>query len=523
VLNRKIRSLPGLGLGFLFCLSAYPGLASDPAFVEQGVIERSAAGAAVPVLVISRNGVVSLPVEGDLEAAINATGPGRTVDAFRDILRSDAPFYAPSSEKGVAAAILTQDGLAILRKDSDIAAIIANGTMTISASPLPGVGQVEQAHTHKTFGKGVTIAVIDTGVQGSHPYLAGAVIGELCSSFSAPKQGYLSLCPQDKLFVQGKGAAEACQPAHDGCEHGTHVAGIVAGRSIKLENGAEISGVAPAASIYAVKAGFLRKDANGKLVHYFDDYSVINALNHIAKVAEKYNIVAINYSASTDEVFPANCDRSKGNADLSRRYGAVIKRLRDKGISFIVAAGNGGRDNGIGRPACLSNAVAVGALNEDGTAPAPFSDSSIKVDFMAPGTNIVSSVTDGVFSAKDGTSMAAPFMAGVIALMRERVPPADASIDGLLAALRSTSSPVIDQRNGLRFPVPEVEAAISAIISGKSGGSAASGADGGPPPRPAETDDSQAVFGQDTEAGASAAPSDDPLKELAPGQSLKIQ
>ncbi len=82
---------------------------------------------------------------------------------------------------------------------------------------------------------------------------------------------------------------------------------------------------------------------------------------------------------------------------------------------------------------------------------------------MAPGTAIVSSVPGDKFAAFDGTSMAAPYVSGLLALMRERVSPDVAGSDDLLDALRQTSLRVVDERNGLKFAVPQVEAAIKAI------------------------------------------------------------
>ncbi len=73
-----------------------------------------------------------------------------------------------------------------------------------------------------------------------------------------------SICPGQQAFAVGPGVAEACQPAHLQCEHGTHVSGIVAGRPVSVEVVGDIAGVAPAAGIYAVKTGANLQERQGR-------------------------------------------------------------------------------------------------------------------------------------------------------------------------------------------------------------------------------------------------------------------
>jgi subtilisin family serine protease len=89
-------------------------------------------------------------------------------------------------------------------------------------------------------GAGQTIAVLDTGTHTSHPFLAGKVVEEACYSIN-------SNCPNGAITMTGAGSGVYCTYAPDGCQHGTHVAGIAAGQ------GSNFSGVGKGASIMSVQ------------------------------------------------------------------------------------------------------------------------------------------------------------------------------------------------------------------------------------------------------------------------------
>ncbi|MEB3125410.1 MAG: S8 family serine peptidase, partial [Synechococcales bacterium] len=95
-------------------------------------------------------------------------------------------------------------------------------------------------------GAGTTVSILDTGVQSNHPFLAGRVIEEACYSSNTSWDSGTSLCPSGVERSTAVGSAIPCVYI---CQHGTHVAGIAAGRA---SGSTTFNGVAPDASIFAI-------------------------------------------------------------------------------------------------------------------------------------------------------------------------------------------------------------------------------------------------------------------------------
>jgi subtilisin family serine protease len=300
-------------------------------------------------------------------------------------------------------------------------------------------------------GAGVAIAIVDTGVDAAHPFLGGRVIAEACFSTNNSAQGATSLCPGGGSQAFGPGAAAPCSLSN--CDHGTHVAGIAAG------NG----GVAPGASIIAVQV--FSKIASCSAfslpspcaLSYVSDQ--LRAFDWLASTAFTPPLAIVNLSLGVGTFTSvAACDASP----IGTAMFPAIARLRNQGVTTVASSGNNGATNALSLPGCLSNVVSVGATTKTNPEQvASFSNSAPFLTLLAPGVGIVSSTTGGGFATKSGTSMAAPHVAGALALLRSARPgyPSDAYV----TALVNTGTPILDTRNGVIKPRIDVAAALGAL------------------------------------------------------------
>jgi subtilisin family serine protease len=300
-------------------------------------------------------------------------------------------------------------------------------------------------------GAGVAIAIVDTGVDAAHPFLGGRVIAEACFSTNNAMQGATSLCPGGGSEAFGPGAAAPCSLSN--CDHGTHVAGIAAG------NG----GVAPGASIIAVQ--IFSKIASCSAfslpspcaLSYVSDQ--LRAFDWLASTAFTPPLAIVNLSLGVGTFTSvAACDASP----IGTAMFPAIARLRNQGVTTVASSGNNGATNALSLPGCLSNVVSVGATTKTNPEQvASFSNSAPFLTLLAPGVGIVSSTTGGGFATKSGTSMAAPHVAGALALLRSARPgyPSDAYV----TALVNTGTPILDTRNGVIKPRIDVAAALGAL------------------------------------------------------------
>lgn len=341
------------------------------------------------------------------------------------------------------AMVVDEPALRVLLAHPDVARIQEDLVMRLSlAETVPIIG-ADIAHANGFTGADQTIAILDTGVQGSHSFLANKVVEEAC--FSSNMGSLLSICPngQEQDFSPGSGAN--CTVNRD-CGHGTHVAGIAAG-----DGGPGFTGVARDASIIAIQVASVTS-INGEPV--FDaDISIVTsdvaeALEHVLSLHGMYNIAAVNMSFGIATFTEDPCDLSP--------LKMPIDNLRSVGIVSIAATGNDFSDKMGWAPSCISTAVAVGATTNSDVVPS-FSNSPDFVDLLAPGVSVTSSMPPGTgfacgsgntFEACDGTSMAAPHVSGAWAVYKQKFP--IATVDDVKAAFVDTGLPV-------SYPHPEVE------------------------------------------------------------------
>jgi subtilisin family serine protease len=345
--------------------------------------------------------------------------------------------------------------LAALRAAPDVVRVFDDEIVhAVLAQSVPQI-QGDQAWASGYDGSGAAIGILDTGVDAQHPFLAGKVIDEACFSSTVPGLSQ-SACPNGSDQQLGSGAAAPCSLAD--CLHGTHVAGIAAGRGPVA--GASFSGVARGANLLAVQVFSKVIDANncGGAAPCPGAFSsdIIAGLEYAYTVAGPLNLAAVNMSIGGSN-FTAPCD--------DQPYKPAIDNLRSIGVASVVAAGNQGSGNAISSPACVSSAVSVGAVDSD-NAVAYFSNVATFLSLFAPGDSIVSSVPGGTFEALSGTSMAAPHVAGAWAIAHQAAPGANVGV--LLNAFRATGLPITDDRiffgGGATVPRISVFEALASLV-----------------------------------------------------------
>ncbi len=295
-----------------------------------------------------------------------------------------------------------------------------------NSGPLIGANV---AHDLGARGAGTTIAILDTGVSAPHEFFGGRVLNGACFSTNSWTNDSSTVCDDHSESSTAPTAGNPCVMA--GCDHGTHVAGIAAGRASRNFSG---NGVAPDARILPIQV-FSRIDGEPR---YFTS-DVLAGLQYVRQRAALDNIVAANLSLSIEN----DGHTSSCNNDIGFLV-EFITQLRDMGVATVIASGNDGFDDAVSHPGCISAAVTVGASNAG--AIANLSNHSSLVDLMAPGVGITSATDTAAnsYGGKNGTSMAAPHVAGAIAVIRSKVA---MPVDQMVALLQSTGDPLTDVRN----------------------------------------------------------------------------
>ena len=328
----------------------------------------------------------------------------------------------------------------------------------IDSVPLIGA---DQAWAQGFDGTGFVVAVLDSGVDSAHPFLAGKVVEEACYSTTSGHQS-TTLCPNGANEQIGPGAGVYCPLELEGCWHGTHVAGIAAGNGTPSD--LPIWGVGRGANLMSVQVfsqinGF--RDCGGAppcLGAYTSD--ILAALEHVYDLRATYAFAAVNMSLGGG-LFSATCD--------DEPYKPFIDNLRSAGIATVVAAGNDGSTDQLSAPACVSTAVSVGATTKDDQV-AYYSNVAPFLSLFAPGDEIISSFPGGGFEFASGTSMASPHVAGTWAVLKQAAPAA--SVDSILEALTGTGTMITDPRAGTGTTRPriQVDLALSALLDGETPG-----------------------------------------------------
>ena len=276
-------------------------------------------------------------------------------------------------------------------------------------------------------GGGVNVAVIDTGIDTRHPDLAGNLVGGVNCSQGGRKN------------------------YNDGHGHGTHVAGIIGA----LDNGMGVVGVAPQAKLWAVRV------LNDQGWGFTSD--VICGIDFVdSKSPAKGGPIAVaNMSLGGYGSDDGNCGNTNGDAE----HQAICRAVAD-GVTFVVAAGNSGRDLSTFVPASYDEVITASALEDSDGQPCglgPLTKYGPDDDFpwwsnyatgaadlshliAAPGVSIYSTYKGGAYATFSGTSMASPHLAGSAALYLATHP--GASPASVRDSLKALGEPVDVSFNG---------------------------------------------------------------------------
>src|SRR5436305_1407178 len=291
----------------------------------------------------------------------------------------------------------------------------------ISSEVSIGVGV---AWSQGLTGAGQTVAILDTGVDKTHPWFNGGghakVVSEACYSSNVPGETF-SVCPGGVEESTAPGSGVNCQEFD--CEHGTHVAGIAA-----ANDGVSNFWVARDSDIIAIQ---VFSDDGFEVGAWISDE--IKGLERVFDLADQYDIAAVNMSLGGGNYSSqASCDAN--NAPRK----AAIDNLRSLDIATVAAAGNDGYPWGLEAPACISSAISVGATDDSG-ALAYFSDLASFLSLLAPGVAVESSVPGGGTEVTSGTSMATTHVPGACTILRHQS--LRASFGDLLGVFRSSGDP----------------------------------------------------------------------------------
>lgn len=249
--------------------------------------------------------------------------------------------------------------------------------------------RADEAHQRGITGRGVTVAVMDTGI--------------------VPHMDFDTRILKFKDFTQNR------VRTYDDNGHGTHVAGIIAG-SGRAGRGV-YAGIAPEAGLFVAKV--LDRKGNG------NTSQVLKAIDYILENQKEYNIRILNISVG---MLPSADEEEKENLI------AAVEKAWNHGIVVIAAAGNNGPGkNSVTVTGQCKSIITVGSIDDYAkhgrglkngySGRGPTECCVVKPEILAPGTAIRScSARGNGYESKSGTSMSAPVIAGAVALLLQKYP-----------------------------------------------------------------------------------------------------
>lgn len=369
------------------------------------------------------------------------------IDALPD---QDAQIQRTYSHVPAVTISATPDVIADLQNHPDVVRVQLDQLEAPTlAQSVPHIGG-DVVRAAGATGAGTSIAVIDSGVDSNEPMTNGKVVAQACYAAGPDGGGAVGNCPNGADSQTGGSSGAPCPWMNLSCWHGTHVASIAAGATRTI-NGTPHTGVASGANLLSVNTGSrFTGEANcgtgvTECMRIWNSDSLA-ALNWVITQVATHNVVAVNMSLGGGST-SSYCD-----GDIRK---PAIDTLRAAGVATVIAAGNSGDKGGIGAPACISTGISVGATLDNADSVAAYSQSAAILDVLAPGSNIsaeyptISGDPNDYTITASGTSMAAPHVAGAIAVLKAANP--SLTVSQLESVLSSTGVPVTDT-NGITRP-----------------------------------------------------------------------
>lgn len=300
-------------------------------------------------------------------------------------------------------------------------------------------------------GQGYAVVILDDGISSAHSFFTGKISTEACFSGASAE----SLCPGGVRSATGAGSASACAGGDDICKHGTHVAGIAAGKdpsSFPIYNGVATEAKLVPIQVFSRFRGTETCKGSSSCLKASNS-DIAAALDWVIANAATYNIAAVNMSLGSGE-YTSYCDSSSALT-------SGIDTLRKIGVISAVAAGNDGYLGALSAPACVRSAVAVSSviisvpMSEHNQAPL--------VDLLAPGYLIssASSLSRTGTLSMSGTSMATPHVAGAVAVLKSAR--SAATSDQIEFAMTSTGTLASIYNWTWRSPILKLDKALAVL------------------------------------------------------------
>lgn len=341
-----------------------------------------------------------------------------SVDVTPLSARSAVVDVTPGAEAEAAVALSAQPGVVAVEPERSYRYTAAPDDPLYADQWAHQATGVEEAWEITTGSRDVRVAVLDAGVDGRHPDLRGNLVEQVDVSTGVVRKRAL-------------GSLNATCPSGVGPNHGTAVAGVVGALG---DNGVGVAGVAWEVGIVDVALSSIDTAPNPTDSCGATDRAIVAGLQYVQAPDRRVDVVNLSLGGE-DDACPSALQ-------------AAIDGARGAGIAVVAAAGNNTEPGVAQVPGACNGVISVAATGPDGVV-APYSAQHPTVDVAAPGGRAASGGCDtvtciltpepgGDYDAVQGTSFAAPYVAGVIALARTVAPAL--TPDELESLLEATAS-----------------------------------------------------------------------------------